>query len=235
MRILGISNSIMTRSAISGPFRPAVLLVLPFTLAGCIHASTYGTGEAPEIAMFREMSGGLLNKNQPKKQIDYQPRAPLVMPPAAGQAGLPSPVDTAAEANPAWPADPMDSLASADARSTDDDDQNDINQAEYRRLKPLAGAFPDQQQSDEGYRVGRSTSGKDDYYRTVVHGREQRQAFAKAVADSKGFGAATERRYLTDPPVTYRAPAAGADGTVDTASAEPPKGNILTRWWRRHN
>lgn len=233
MRILGISNSIMTRSAISGPFRPAVLLVLPFTLAGCIHASTYGTGEAPEIAMFREMSGGLLNKNQPKKQIDYQPRAPLVMPADAAQ--LPPPAESAAAASPDWPVDRDQLKAEADARANDGDPRNDVNQAEYRRLKPLAGAFPDQQQSDEGYRVGRSTSGKDDYYRTVVHGREQRQAFAKAVADSKGFGAATERRYLTDPPVTYRAPAAGADGTVDTASAEPPKGNFLTRWWRRHN
>ena len=36
------------------------------------------------MALFREMTGGLVGKGE-KKTIQYQPRAPLVMPPAAGQ------------------------------------------------------------------------------------------------------------------------------------------------------
>jgi len=218
----------MMRSAISGSFRPAVLLILPIALAGC-GMTTYGTGQAPEMALFGEVTGGLLNKNKPKKQIDYQPRAPLVMPGNASQ--LPPPAQSAAAASPDWPVDRDQLTAEADARADDGDPKNDINQAEYHRLKPLIGAFPDQRQADESYRVGRISGGKDDYYRTVVHGREQRQQFAKAVADSKGF-TRTDRRYLTDPPITYREPVAGADGTVPVVE-EKPKGNILTRWWRR--
>ena len=33
------------------------------------------------MAMFREVTGGILDKNKKKQPIDYQPRAPLVMPP----------------------------------------------------------------------------------------------------------------------------------------------------------
>ena len=57
-------------------------------LGGCMQTATYGTGKSPEVAMFTEMTGGLLGRNQEKKPIDYQPRAPLVMPPRAGGADV---------------------------------------------------------------------------------------------------------------------------------------------------
>jgi len=71
----------MTRIATAGPLlSSALLLALPLALGGCgMGTSTYGTGEMPEVAMFREMTGGLMNKNQKKGPIEYQPRAPLVM------------------------------------------------------------------------------------------------------------------------------------------------------------
>jgi len=159
-----------------------------------------------------------LNKNKPKKHIEYQPRAPLVMPASAEQ--LPPPASSAEAASPDWPVDRDQLAAAADARADDGDPKNDINPAEYRRLKPLVGAFPEQRRDEASYHVGRD-SGKEDYYKTVVHGRDQRQAFAKAVAGSKGFGAPTERRFLTDPPTTYREPVAGADGTVPVVEAKP--------------
>ncbi len=220
----------MMRSARSGTFWLSALLVLPAGLGGCMHTSTYGTGEMPEMAMFREVTGGLLDKNKKPAPIDYQPRAPLVMPPtAAGQ--LPPPAETAADANPDWPVDRDQLTADADARADDGDPRNDINQAEYRRLKPLQGVFPRQTQRQETFVSG--DSGKDDYYNTVVHGRAQREQFAKAVAESKGFGgAATQRRFLTDPPVTYRQPVS-ADPSQPPVAVDEPKGNFITRWWRR--
>ena len=67
-----------------------------------MQGTTYGTGENPEMAIFREMTGGL--GAQKKEQIDYQPRAPLVMPPSTE--ALPPPAETASVGNADWPADP---------------------------------------------------------------------------------------------------------------------------------
>jgi len=213
----------MTRSAISGPFWASAFLFLPVALAACGPA-TYGTGQMPEMALFREVTGGLLDKNTKKEPIEYQPRAPLVLPPAAGQ--LPPPMESGSTASPDWPVDRDQLVAEADARAEDDDPRNDINQAEYRRLKPLQGVFPRQTPT-----MVSEDSGKEDYYQNIVHGRSQRQAFQQAVADSKGYGR-TERRFLTDPPTAYRQP----DPTVPMETAAAPqkkKGNFLTRWWRR--
>ena len=33
----------------------------PLALGGCAMTSTYGTGEAPEVALLREMTGGLIS------------------------------------------------------------------------------------------------------------------------------------------------------------------------------
>jgi hypothetical protein len=88
-------------------FRRGFLAVAPLVaaagLGGCIQTSTYGTGESPELAIFREVTGGF---GRPKEApIQYQQRAPLVMPPAKEQ--LPQPVEVAAATDGvAWPEDP---------------------------------------------------------------------------------------------------------------------------------
>jgi hypothetical protein len=218
----------MTRSAPFARFWHIALLVLPLPLAGCNLASTYGTGQAPEMAMLHEVSGGLLDRNKKKTPIDYQARAPLVMPPTASASALPPPAESAAAVSPDWPVDREQLTAEADARAEDDDPRNDINQAEYRRLKPLTGVLR-HSNPDEDFVA--DDEGKSDYYNTVVHAKAQRDQFAKALADSKGYGRTTERRYLTDPPIAYREPVAADDGTV--TAVEPEKGNFLTRWWHR--
>jgi hypothetical protein len=222
----------MTRIATAGPLLlSALLLVLP-ALGGCgLATSTYGTGEMPEVAMFREMTGGLLNKNQPKQPIEYQARAPLVMPPAGetAVAQLPPPAESAAAVAPDWPVDREQLKAEADARANDGDPRNDINQGEYNRLKPLSGAFEQRRQQEEVFVS--EDEGKSDYYKTIVHSKEQRKQFAKAIADSKGYGSSSERRYLTDPPLTYRAP--DTDVPADYVAPETKKGNFLTRWWHK--
>jgi hypothetical protein len=214
----------MRRPPVSTPFWlfTAVLLT---PLGGC-GLSTYGTGEVPEMALVREMTGGLLTKNEKKEPIEYQPRAPLVMPPTAeatATAQLPPPMETASAASPDWPM----TLEERVGPAGDDNLTAQNAQAEYRRLRPLSNVFPDQS--------GRPTyeldeSGKTEYYNGIVHNRRQREEFKQALAESKGYGR-TERRYLTDPPMTYREPVAT---TATSAEAIPPKkkGNFLTRWWR---
>ena len=197
-----------------------VVLAAPAGLAGCAATSTYGTGEAPEMALFREMTGGLLSKDK-KQGIDYQPRAPLVMPPNTDQ--LPPPVEAASTAtDPSWPIDPSERVV---ARADDGNPRNDISQEEYRRLRPLSGAF--------GERPTIQVSGNNDlavereeYYRIVNRNRTQQAEFKKALADSKGLSR-TDRRYLTDPPLAYREPA-------PTAPVEEIETGVKKKgFWRR--
>jgi hypothetical protein len=198
-------------------------------LGGC-GMSTYGTGEVPEMALFREMSGGILSKNETKKEpIEYQPRAPLVMPPAAETAAaqLPAPMETASAASPDWPMSLEDRIGDATERAEDDNPYNDVNQAEYRRLRPLAGVFPDQG-SRPTYEL--DESGKTEYYNSIVHNRRQGEEFKKALAESKGYGG-TDRRYLTDPPLAYREAVPSAATGEEAAIPKKKKGNFLTRWW----
>jgi hypothetical protein len=189
-----------------GAVNPLIFAVLaaPLTFGGCGLTSTYGTGEVPEIALFREVTGGLAGR-QNKEEIDYQPRAPLVMPPAAAQ--LPSPEATASAVSPDWPSE-EDLQVTASAK--DDDPYDDVTREDYRRLRPLAGLSPvttqeirstNAQLSDDDNRV--------EYYRMLHHGRADRESFETALAESKGFSR-TERRYLTDPPLSYREPATTA-------------------------
>jgi len=215
----------MRRSPVFWFFGAAVLL----PLGGC-GMSTYGTGEVPEMALFREMSGGILSKNETKKEpIEYQPRAPLVMPPAAETAAaqLPAPMETASAASPDWPMSLEDRIGDATERAEDDNPYNDVNQAEYRRLRPLAGVFPDQG-SRPTYEL--DESGKTEYYNSIVHNRRQGEEFKKALAESKGYGG-TDRRYLTDPPLAYREAVPSAATGEEAAIPKKKKGNFLTRWW----
>ena len=95
-------------------------------------------------------------------------------------------MESAAAASPDWPIDRDQLTPRPMQRADDGDPRNDINQAEYRRLKPLAGpALP---AFGAGADLRADDDGKSDYYNTVVHGAAQREQFAKALADSKGFG-----------------------------------------------
>ncbi len=174
-----------------------VVLAAPVTLGGCA-TSTYGTGEAPEMALFREMTGGLLSRDK-KDPIDYEPRAPLVMP--ADTKDLPQPIETASAADPNWPIDPSErAVVSADEL----DARN--GQDQYRRLRPLSGVLPATEEPAATAAQDDRSLERAEYYRLVNRNTRQRQDFAKALADSKGY-TRRERRYLTDPPLAYREPA----------------------------
>jgi hypothetical protein len=196
----------MARCKLSRPLF-AVALAAPVALGGCA-TSTYGTGEAPEMALFREMTGGLLSRDK-KEPIDYEPRAPLVMP--ADTKDLPQPVETASAADPNWPIDPSERAVVAadelDARNGQD---------QYRRLRPLAGALPVTAEPAATAAQDDRSVERAEYYRLVNRNTRQRQEFTKALAESKGYSR-SERRYLTDPPLAYRAPADSAPtGEVET-------------------
>jgi hypothetical protein len=194
-------------------------LAAPVWLAGCSPTATYGTGEAPEMALFREVTGGFLRSNK-KEPIEYQPRAPLVMPPTAAGEQLPPPAEAAAAASPDWPIDPNERIAALPDGSADP--RYGGSQAEYRRLKPLIGVLPEPPSTNT------STGSPYD----IVRSKQQREQFRKALAESKGFGR-TERRYLTDPPNEYRQPAATAPAEFGNIKSEGGGGGGFLKWLYR--
>ena len=95
----------------TGAFRPAATcrggfwtLVAAGCLVSSLSAPAAAQGFQGDILEGTLQALGLADA-PPKPEIDYRERAPLVVPPAAGEA-LPAPVEKNAAANPNWPKDP---------------------------------------------------------------------------------------------------------------------------------
>jgi hypothetical protein len=201
----------------------AVFAVLP-ALGGCISSTTYGTGQAPELAVFSEVTGGLAGGNKNKEPINYQPRAPLVMPPD-GQ--LQQPIETASIEGGPWPST---SDAAGDLAAVDDDDiaRNDITPEYARRLRPIAGLLP--ADSGESGSSGSDRQDRIDRKYETMRNQGQRKQFSADLAEAKGFST-TERRFLTDPPEGSRTPAETAPTEFEEIDKKDEKKNFLARLW----
>ncbi len=177
--------------------------------------ANYGTGESPEVAIFREMTGGMLS---PKKEpVVHKPRAPLVLPPSAGQLPAPAPAPQVASAQ--WPDDPDKRAKAARVYS---DEPGEVTPDDYRRLKPLTAGTRGTAQAGSGPKAEPTSA--------VAAHQDQRKKFEAALNNANGFS--TERRYLTDPPETVREPASTAPQEFDEIDKKK-KGNVLTRLFRR--
>ncbi len=176
-------------------------------LGGCISSSTYGTGEAPELAIFREATGGLAGPA--KERPDYKPRSPLVMPPSAD---LRPPEAAAASANPAWPTDP------------------DKNRTRATGVAAILQANAQEGSSAAAAPAPRLRSGIRDEapQPTLEEDIEAARTFQGGVTDISGVGV-RERRYLTDPPEEYREPSAAAPTTFAEEEIVPKKKGLFGR------
>ena len=200
----------------------AFFAALP-ALGGCGSSTTYGTGQAPEMAVFSEMTGGLTGGKKNQEPINYQPRAPLVMPPD-GQ--LQQPIETASAEGGPWP-----STSNADAigdRGTGPDDEvarDDITPEYVRRLRPIAGLVPPSTDDRTEF-----DNDRDDAKYDTIKDKGQNKQFRADLAEAKGLNT-TKRRYLTDPPEGYRTPADSAPTEFDKIDKKGEKKNFFTRLW----
>lgn len=179
----------------------ALVALAAWGLGGCISTATYGTGQAPEMALLSEATGGMLNKlnGEAKPQIDYEPRAPLVIPPAAQ---LPEPSPAPAElAAGAWPVEET-SERELSMREGDGTDRRAMSPEYVRRMGALGGVM-NSAENRQRQRYER------DPVRAFIADHNSRDEFQAALAEADGLNR-TERRYLTDPPSHYRQPAEGA-------------------------
>jgi hypothetical protein len=165
-------------------------------------APTYGTGTPADKQLLNDVSGMIMlgPKDDDKPRADHRPRPELVRPGKSEVAVLPPPQeDVATSSNPQWPESP---------------------EARRKRLRMEATA----NQGDPMYdpEVGGPTSTTPQAPRLRTRGTDvalegggpdaltDRSAeFRRRMAINKQ-GSATTRRYLSEPPLTYREPAAGA-------------------------
>lgn len=175
-------------------------------LSGCMSSPTYGTDKTATEQLLSDVSSIASVRPKKRASIEYKPRAELVRPaPGENLASLPAPQDeVTSSTNPDWPESPEQRLAR-------------INQ-EVDENRDKAG-FDSPVVADDDLDRARSTPSKldtrggsaEDASAVLKGGQSanQRENFKKKLAETRQ-GSETKRRYLSEPPLEYRAAAASA-------------------------
>lgn len=189
---------------LAGPLA-ASLRLLPIgaatlLLAGCLGAPTYGTDTPADVQLLDDVTGIIAVTPKERPRIDYKPRPELVKPAKGEVAVLPPPQQQVASAgNPQWPESPEQRRARLRAEATAN--QND-SMYDPDIINDVSGS------RDSGPAVQR-TRGADQVMGSSGNPAAQREDFKRRMA-ATNQGDATRRRYLSEPPLTYRAPSATA-------------------------
>lgn len=189
-----VEHGRMTRRISAG----ALVAVSAMALSGCMGmAPTYGTGKAADTQLMEDVTGMFsLSGTKKQAQIDYKPRPELVKP--AKVDALPPPQDDIKTASAgAWPEAPEARLARIRAEATANRDD--------------LGFEPEVDiPVEKNRRTVRATRGDDiNLDGSAVSVEKQRKDFNERLAMANQ-GSATDRRFLSEPPVEYRQPAATA-------------------------
>jgi len=182
--------------------------------------TTYGTGTSHELATLQGLGSMFELRKKDRPNIDYSARPDLVMP--ASKNALPSPADQANTGDQNWPVSPEQKIAAVqnDAPVTDEFARNSgglpvefalsekqgINRPSNKRreIKPFDGAV------DSTRASGASQILRDIQLGNNKKNRKEAIARSGQLTYTKGSGT---RRFLTEPPVEYRTPAATAEAS----------------------
>jgi hypothetical protein len=169
-------------------FRARLVLAAPLIasgllVSGCMGSPTYGTDKTANAQLTSDLSGMFSLKPQAAKVTEYKPRPELVKP--ASLTELPPPQENIVTAsNEAWPESPEQKRARIRAYA----DENRNNPG----FDPIV--VNDLGVPVEGQDMSKLTS-------------EQRRAEIKRRLQESKQGSPTKRKYLSEPPLEYRAPA----------------------------
>ncbi|MEO8667725.1 MAG: hypothetical protein ABI399_04360 [Bauldia sp.] len=177
------------------------------SLAGCGSAMTYGTGTTPGVQTVEDIAGIVSLSGKKKDPIDYSPRAPIVAPPST--AALPPPGSRTYASAENWPKDP-DELRRTMVKRQEDASRYGGTYEAPKFATPVSqggGAAPQRKLTNA----------------------EIKKAFADARSNKAGSVDAEGRpvrKYLTEPPASYREP--DPNSPVDVT--EKPKKKKKS-WW----
>lgn len=172
-------------------------------LAGCVSDPTYGTGKSASTQLLDDMSS--IATIGPKKRtgIEYKPRPELVKPVAGQKESLPQPQESVARAgDPSWPESPEERRKRLRA-------EIEANRDNPNFVSPIA---PDSSSDFTPRRqiLPSGASRREDYASRDSVADPAVAAAAKQAQLDRAGGSATQRKYLSEPPVSYRQPAATA-------------------------
>ncbi len=209
-----------------------VLVAFAVGLSGCISSPTYGTGKPASEQLLEDVTGVLTIGPKKREKINYKPRPELVKP--AEVAGLPDPQDNVVNsAQGVWPVSPEERRALLRAEATENRDKlgwrpkikgpenaEKVSAAQYDRNPNLvldnmsagtdeasrrrARNNPNAQWSTARYDRGTALSAP-----AESDPNAQREEFNRRLATNQQ-GDPDNRKYLSEPPIEYRAPAATA-------------------------
>ncbi len=180
----------------------APLVASGLMLTGCLGSPTYGTDKTAAAQLTQDVTGILSIAPKKREQIDYKPRPELVKPPTT--AALPAPQQkVAVTSNPSWPESPEQRRARIRAEAT----ANQNNPAYDSPVISDVAVAPENS-------FGQSANSKDDdsglsQSLTRPEFKNAREEYKRRLAETKQ-GSATSRKYLSEPPLAYRQPAATA-------------------------
>ena len=170
------------------------LIAASLTLSGCL-GPTYGTDKTATAQLMDDL-GNIASIGAPTKgaDIEYKPRPAIVKP--SDTVDLPAPQQNVAENNPAWVESPEQTRQRLRAEA-------DANSGNMSYTSPLAKVVTSKRPS------GPRLVGKAAEAPPSVNNAQQREAYLAAQKVQKG-AYSDRRRFLSDPPLTYREPAATA-------------------------
>ena len=182
----------------------APLVASGLMLGGCLGSPTYGTDKTATEQLTQDVTGILSIAPKRQEPIDYKPRPDLVKP--ASTKVLPTPQQSVAvTSNPAWPESPEQRRARLRAEAT----ANQDNAAYDSPIVPDVAPTGD---SSALKTASLPTRGDNSGLNNSLSGPESKQtraAYKARLVESKQ-GSDTRRKYLSEPPLTYRQPAATA-------------------------
>lgn len=221
-----------TGSAYSGLAAACGLGFSALALSGCMSSPTYGTDKTAGEQLLGDVTG-ILSLAPPKRErVDYKPRPQLVKPAKGEASELPAPQEVATAGNPAWPESPEQQRARLRAEA--DANRDDPN------WKPVIDPDLARNTSQDV----RERQGSQRYvfpFKKDANPTAQREEFNRRLAETRQ-GSSTSRKYLSEPPLVYRQPAATAPANdigedefkkerrAKAASAKPKKWADYMPW-----
>lgn len=211
---------------------PSMLVGTALMLGACSSMTTYGTGTTAAAQTLQDVTGilSLGGKKKNEAQIDYEPRPPIVEPPAST---LPPPgSDPSADVAANWPVDPDEEQKRIDALIKE---RQDAGQS-------LKFTVPDSPSGDPNYKapisshesVSPRTILRDKMRGSGPNSEETKKLFADAKnAKSGSFdeNGNPVRRYLIEPPTAYREPDPESPVEITQKPKKEKKGFRLPDLW----
>lgn len=229
---VGLSSLGTTRSVHSTLAATCGLAISAFALSGCMSSPTYGTDKTAGQQLLGDVTGILSLAPPKREQVQYKPRPELVKPVKGEPGELPAPQDVATAGNPDWPESPEQQRARLRA------------EADANRDDPTFEPLIDPDLARASSREQRERQGSQRFvfpHKKEIDPAAQRNEFNRRLTENRQ-GSATSRKYLSEPPLDYRAPAPTApvgdvgedefkkERRLKAASAKPKKWSDYLPW-----